>query len=117
MSARQNRFIYGPFLAQICNKIGIRPTKGNKEAVKAVFKAFAKIDTLGEMEDDTEFSLNIRRMRFITNTAWLLSVEAGIEIDLPSEYNVSDKSMEEFIKLIYNDTGTREASENPKHKD
>lgn len=101
MSKSQLKFIHGPFLDQICEKVGVRPTRGNKNAIKAVFKAFAQIETLGKMDDDTDFSLNIRRAKFISNTAWLLSAEAAIEVDLPNEYDVENTSMEDFLKMIY----------------
>ena len=99
--SRQLAFIHGPFLTQICERVGLKPTPTNKNAVKAIFKAFAKIETLKKLDDDTDFSVNIRRAKFIFNTAMLLSLEANIEVDLPGEYDVSDSSMEDFLKMIY----------------
>jgi len=90
-------------LGQICEKVGIPPTSTNKEVVKAMLKKAAKIETLGRMQTDDEFTHNIRLSRFITNSAMLLSSEFGIEIDLPWETGVEEQDMQNFLKSIYHE--------------
>lgn len=105
MSNKQLAYIYGKMLPQVCERIGVVPTQTNKETIKKVLKKAAKIDTLGKMADDDEFTHNIRLSRFIENSARLLSTEFGIVIDFPWETDVDKQDMMTFLKSIYHEYG------------
>ena len=84
----------------MCERIGVTPSQGNKEVVKAMLKKASGIETLGRTTDDDSFTHNLRLARFITHSAMLLSSEFGIEVDMPNEFG-SDKSLQDFFKMVY----------------
>jgi hypothetical protein len=98
-------------LSQVCEKVGLKPTQGNKEAIKAFLKKAADIDTLGRMDDDDDLTYNVRLSRFITHSAILLASELGMEIDLPGENNVEEDDMKNFLKAIYHGNTTGQAGQ------
>lgn len=101
MSNKQLAYIYGRMLAQVCQKIGVKPTQSNKEVVKEILKRVVGIDTLAVMKDDTEFSHNKRLRFFIEQSAIFLASELAVVIDFPGEENVEEMEMKQFLKSIY----------------
>jgi hypothetical protein len=99
VSNRQNRFIHGPMLRQICEKIGVKPTQGNKEVVKAMLKKARGIDSLKDLDD-------AGKAYFIEKSAILLASEFAMVIDLPGEYGTEEMDMRNFLKHIYHDRST-----------
>lgn len=78
----------------MCDAIGITPSRGNTEAVKAMLKRAFGIDSLASL-DQTGLA------RFIHASVILLASEFAIVVDLPGEDNVDDQSMKDFLKAIY----------------
>ena len=101
MSYAQLRFIYGSLLGQTCEKIGLEPSRDNKEVIKAVLKKVTGIETLGRMQDDDDVTYNSRLTLFIERSAIFLASELGIVVDLPGEENVEEADMRSFLRTIY----------------
>lgn len=91
---KQYNFFYGVMLPQICSKIGVRPTKGNVEVVKALIKTRFNVDSLTDLNPHGMSLL-------IEHTAIFFSSEFGIMLDLPGEIGSEEKDMKEFLKMAY----------------
>jgi hypothetical protein len=85
-------------LNQILEEIGLRPTKGNKEVVKAMLKKAHGIDTLAGLSD-------AGWVYFIEQSAILLAGEFAIAIAFPGEERSTELDLKNFYKTIYGTAG------------
>lgn len=99
MSYSQLKYVHGPLLDQVCQKIGISATSSHKEAIKAFLKKARGIDSFSDLD-------NNGLKYFIERIAIFLSSELAIVIDFPGEVGVEEQDMKNFLKSIYHDTTT-----------
>jgi hypothetical protein len=93
-SKGQNAFFHGIMLVEICEKIGVKPTEGNKAVIKALIKKRFEIDSLS--------ALGTKGMSLILeHVVMFFSSEFGIELDLPGEDNSEEQGMKDFLKAVY----------------
>lgn len=93
-SNAQFAFFHGKMLPQICEVIGVDPTRDNQHVVKQFIKRMYKIDSLASLD-------TIGMMHLITQTAIFFATEFGFSLDLPGEEGVDDMDLKEMLKLTY----------------
>ena len=107
---KQFAYLHGVLFKQVCEQIGVRPTRGNQDVVKALLKKASGIDSLASLD---KFGLS----KFITESVMFLAGELAIVVDLPGEYKVEEQDMKTFLKYIYHDRATREVKQNSQSED
>lgn len=110
MSNKQLAYIHGSLLDQVCKKIGIKPTRPHKNAIKAMLKKYHGVDSLGGLD-------NNGLKYFIEMSAILLASEFAIVVDFPGEENVEEQDMKNLLKTIYGEQQTEAPTEDSKPKD
>ena len=90
-SLAQNRFFHGIMLPQICNLIGVTPTKQAINTLKALLKKRDDVESLTH--------LNAAEMKmFIDQIAIFFAMEFAFVLDLPGEERSHEKDIKQFLE-------------------